>query len=122
MVTGLISLVFAVITIKCVLFGHGLEASILVIPVATLFAFTSLRAAMPGAPSGFGERDSASTVSSADLASLRTSGAIVDFVGTLPSLAFLAVESFLCLMHLIIRPTEKDPDKAGQSVKPRLEA
>ena len=32
-----------------------------VIPVATLFAFTSVRANMPGAPQGFGEPEKLST-------------------------------------------------------------
>ena len=41
--------------VKGVLMGKGQRAEILVIPVTTLFAFTTLRSTMPGAPESFGE-------------------------------------------------------------------
>lgn len=43
---------FATVSIMC---GYGLDVSVLVVPVATLFAITQLRGSMPGAPVGFGE-------------------------------------------------------------------
>lgn len=42
---------FATVSIIC---GYALDASVLVVPVATLFAITQLRSSMPGAPAGFG--------------------------------------------------------------------
>ena len=42
---------FATASIIC---GYKFDVSVLVVPVATLFAITSLRASMPGAPDGFG--------------------------------------------------------------------
>jgi len=39
----------------CILCGYGFDVSLLLVPVATLFAITQLRASMPGAPPGFGE-------------------------------------------------------------------
>lgn len=53
---GLITLVLIVLIITSVFFGFRQRAEILVAPVATVFAFTQLRASMPGAPAGFGER------------------------------------------------------------------
>ena len=34
--------------------GYNVDVAVLVIPVTTLFAFTSLRGSMPGAPAAFG--------------------------------------------------------------------
>jgi len=39
----------------CIICGDGFDVSLLLVPVATLFAITQLRASMPGAPPGFGE-------------------------------------------------------------------
>ena len=40
--------------ISTVFFNFKQRAEVLVVPVATLFAFTQLRASMPGAPVDFG--------------------------------------------------------------------
>lgn len=40
--------------ITSVFFGFRQRSEVMVIPVATLFAFTQLRQSMPGAPPGFG--------------------------------------------------------------------
>lgn len=37
-----------------VIFGFRQRGEVLVVPVATVFAFTQLRNSMPGAPAGFG--------------------------------------------------------------------
>lgn len=42
------------IVLKAVAFGYQIEGTVLVVPVATLFAFTSLRTSLPGAPAAFG--------------------------------------------------------------------
>jgi len=51
---GAISLVLLFITIKAMIFGYKVDVSVLLVPVATLFAFTTLRGSLPGVPSGFG--------------------------------------------------------------------
>lgn len=52
---GMITITFIMACIVSVFFGKGVRGDILVLPVATLFAFTQLRGTMPGAPNGFGE-------------------------------------------------------------------
>ncbi|EIM80600.1 uncharacterized protein STEHIDRAFT_142556 [Stereum hirsutum FP-91666 SS1] len=88
MVIWLITLCLLGIMVKGVIMGQGQRVEILVIPVSALFAFTSLRSTMPGAPGSF--------------------GAIIDFVGILPSLVFLALTSLLCLIPFIL---DTDPEK-----------
>jgi len=51
---GLITIILSLVMLTCVFFGFRQRGEVLVIPVATLFAFTQLRASMPGAPAGFG--------------------------------------------------------------------
>ncbi|KAI0034569.1 hypothetical protein K488DRAFT_83864 [Vararia minispora EC-137] len=51
---GMINLILLYIALKATFFGYAVDNAILVIPVTTLFAFTSLRASMPGAPTSFG--------------------------------------------------------------------
>jgi hypothetical protein len=53
--TGLITLILLLVMLTCVFFGFRQKGEVLVVPVATLFAFTQLRGSMPGAPAGFGE-------------------------------------------------------------------
>jgi hypothetical protein len=42
-------------TVTFVILGDRISPEVLGIPVATLFAFTSLRGTLPGAPPGFGK-------------------------------------------------------------------
>jgi hypothetical protein len=51
--SGLLTLMFLFVMV-CILCGYGFDVSLLLVPVATLFAITQLRASMPGAPPGFG--------------------------------------------------------------------
>ena len=53
---GLVTLMLLSATVATVILGRVVAKEILAIPVATLFAFTSLRGTLPGAPSGFGKR------------------------------------------------------------------
>ncbi|OCH92302.1 hypothetical protein OBBRIDRAFT_886342 [Obba rivulosa] len=71
-----VTLTFVIACVAAVFFGKGTRAEVLVLPIATLFAFTQLRGTLPGAPSGF--------------------GADIDFVGTLPCLALLT----FCIIRL----------------------
>ncbi|KAI0044311.1 hypothetical protein FA95DRAFT_1562371 [Auriscalpium vulgare] len=91
----LIDLVLMAIAIKAVVYGYKIEASVLLVPVATLFAFSSLRASMPGAPTSF--------------------GAVIDFVGTLPTLAYLLVTTVMCLMSFLMRHEDQSPNANGKS-------
>ena len=52
--SGLITIILMLVMIGTVFFNFKQKAEVLVIPVATLFAFTQLRDSMPGAPDGFG--------------------------------------------------------------------
>jgi hypothetical protein len=51
----MITIILLLVMLTCVFFGFRQKGEVLVIPVATLFAFTQLRGSMPGAPAGFGE-------------------------------------------------------------------
>ena len=51
---GLITLVLLLLMFTAVIFGFRQRGEVLVVPVATVFAFTQLRNSMPGAPAGFG--------------------------------------------------------------------
>ena len=53
---GTITLILLLVMLTCVFFGFRQKSEVLVVPVATLFAFTQLRGSMPGAPPGFGKR------------------------------------------------------------------
>ena len=52
--SGLITIILMLVMISTVFFNFKQRAEVLVVPVATLFAFTQLRASLPGAPAGFG--------------------------------------------------------------------
>lgn len=53
--TGLIAAVFLIMSIATVIYPyHEIFAEMFVVPVGALFAFTSVRANLPGAPDGFG--------------------------------------------------------------------
>ncbi|TDL16925.1 hypothetical protein BD410DRAFT_794837 [Rickenella mellea] len=82
-----ITLVLSTVMIKSVLFRYRQSASLLVVPVTTLFTFTQLRATMPGAPTTF--------------------GAIIDFASVLPCLAILVMASTLTLLIFLVRDPEK---------------
>jgi hypothetical protein len=52
-ISGLLTLMFMFVMVS-IMCGSGFDVSLLLVPVATLFAITQLRASMPGAPPGFG--------------------------------------------------------------------
>ena len=52
---GIITLILLLVMLTCVFSGFRQKSEILIVPVATLFAFTQLRGSMPGAPPGFGK-------------------------------------------------------------------
>jgi hypothetical protein len=50
----MITLILLLVMITTVFFGFRQKGEVLLLPVATVFAFTQLRQSMPGAPDGFG--------------------------------------------------------------------
>jgi len=58
---GVATIAFLWITVASWMWPEKVVKEMFVIPVATLFAFTSVRANMPGAPQGFGEPEKLST-------------------------------------------------------------
>ncbi|KAF8994989.1 hypothetical protein BDQ17DRAFT_1042938 [Cyathus striatus] len=81
----LITLIFVGSVMK-VMFGYKQPKEALGVPIATLFAFSSLRGTMPGAPSGF--------------------GAIMDFVGILPCLAIITIAGVVLFGYLVVSNSE----------------
>ncbi|KAH9949596.1 hypothetical protein B0H21DRAFT_688195 [Amylocystis lapponica] len=91
MAVWFITLIFIGACIVSVFFGKGMSASVLVLPPATLFAFTQLRGTLPGAPAGFG-----ATVF------------LSNFVGILPCLALLTFCSVFMTAIFLFRNPERD--------------
>ncbi|KAK0452150.1 uncharacterized protein EV420DRAFT_1559152 [Desarmillaria tabescens] len=69
----LITLAICLVMIMTIVFGFRQRNEIVVVPVATVFAFVQLRSTMPGAPDGFGD--------------------VLDFAGVLPCLVFLSISA-----------------------------
>ncbi|EMD37355.1 hypothetical protein CERSUDRAFT_83131 [Gelatoporia subvermispora B] len=88
MAIWMVTLTFVVAGVAAVVLGKGTRAEVLVLPVATLFAFTQLRGTLPGAPAGF--------------------GADIDFVGILPCLALLTLCSVFMTAIFLFRNPEKN--------------
>ncbi|KZT63814.1 hypothetical protein DAEQUDRAFT_760290 [Daedalea quercina L-15889] len=84
----LITIIFIMACIVAVFLGKGARSDFLVLPLATLFAFTQLRGTMPGAPSGF--------------------GANIDFIGVLPCLVLLTFSSVFMSAVFLFRNPEVD--------------
>ncbi|KAH9912882.1 hypothetical protein B0H21DRAFT_704132 [Amylocystis lapponica] len=91
MAVWLITLIFVGACVVSVFFGKGISACVLVLPPATLFAFTQLRGTLPGAPAGFG-----ATVF------------LGNFVGILPCLALLTFCSVFMTAIFLFRNPERD--------------
>ncbi|TFK46608.1 hypothetical protein OE88DRAFT_875349 [Heliocybe sulcata] len=92
----LVTLTFLATCIAVVFLHRSMSATVLVLPIATLFAFTQLRSTLPGAPTGF--------------------GADIDFVGILPCLAIITFCAVLMTgVFLFANPEKYDVD--GQIVQ-----
>jgi hypothetical protein len=55
------------ITVACMLWHEAVVKDMFILPLSALFAFTSVRANMPGAPQGFGELATTRTILSDSL-------------------------------------------------------
>jgi len=53
--SGLVSVVFLWITVAAIVWPEQVVKELFIIPITALFAFTSVRANLPGSPVGFGE-------------------------------------------------------------------
>ncbi|PBK99910.1 hypothetical protein ARMGADRAFT_523195 [Armillaria gallica] len=84
----LITLMICLVMIMTVGFGFQQRNEIVVVPVATVFAFTQLRSTMPGAPDGFGD--------------------ILDFVGVLPCLVLLSISAVTMVGIYVFTDPAKD--------------
>ncbi|KAK7039875.1 hypothetical protein R3P38DRAFT_493444 [Favolaschia claudopus] len=79
----LVTLAFLWVTVAAFVWDHEIVTEMFVVPIATLFAFTSVRANFPGAPSGF--------------------GAVVDYYGILPNLGLMTLSSAILLLRVLFR-------------------
>lgn len=102
------TIILVLVMATSVFFGYKQRPEVLLIPVATLFAFTQLRQSMPGAPDGFGMlimisfsriisylliflRGCCWQVSKSDRPGSTTNRLFADLVGLVPCLALLAL-------------------------------
>ncbi|KAK0477782.1 hypothetical protein IW261DRAFT_1484063 [Armillaria novae-zelandiae] len=86
----MVTLVICLIMIATVFFGFRQRNEIVVVPIGTVFAFTQLRASMPGAPDGFGD--------------------ILDFAGLLPCLVLLSI-SAITMVGIYLFADPDDPSR-----------
>ncbi|PBK68449.1 hypothetical protein ARMSODRAFT_1085393 [Armillaria solidipes] len=86
----LVTLMICLIMIATVIFGFRQRNEIVVVPIGTVFAFTQLRSAMPGAPDGFGD--------------------ILDFAGLLPCLVLLSI-SAVTMVGIYLFADPDDPSR-----------
>jgi len=92
----LVTLTFLATCVAVVFLHRSMSATVLVLPIATLFAFTQLRSTLPGAPTGF--------------------GADIDFVGILPCLAIITFCAVLMTGIFLFGNPEKY-DRENQSAQ-----
>ncbi|KAJ7073838.1 hypothetical protein C8F01DRAFT_1271747 [Mycena amicta] len=79
----LVTIAFLWITVAAFMWDSEIVKEMFVLPIGALFAFTSVRANLPGAPAGF--------------------GAIVDYYGILPNLALMTLCSAVLLIGVLYR-------------------
>ncbi|KAK0492440.1 hypothetical protein EDD18DRAFT_1108835 [Armillaria luteobubalina] len=90
MLIGMVTLMICLIMIATVFFRFQQWNEIVVVPIGTVFAFTQLRASMPGAPEGFGDT--------------------LDFVGLLPCLTLLSI-SAITMVGVYLFADPDDPTR-----------
>ncbi|TFY73266.1 hypothetical protein EWM64_g10745, partial [Hericium alpestre] len=100
MAMWLTNLILMAIMIKAIFFRYRVDATVLVVPVTTLFAFTQLRGTMPGAPGSF--------------------GTIIDFVGTLPTLAFMIMTTLFCLASFLLKADYSNKPAPRPAARPAI--
>ncbi|KAK0463389.1 hypothetical protein IW261DRAFT_1575742 [Armillaria novae-zelandiae] len=88
----MVTLMICLIMIATVFFRFRQRNEIVVVPIGTVFAFTQLRASMPGAPEGFGDT--------------------LDIVGLLPCLILLSI----CAISMVGVYLFADPDDPTRKV------
>ncbi|KAJ7176966.1 hypothetical protein C8R46DRAFT_47156 [Mycena filopes] len=91
----LVTIAFLWITVAAFVWDQEVVAEMFVLPIGTLFAFTSVRAGLPGAPDGF--------------------GAVVDYYGILPNLGLITLFTSVLLFGILYR-------RIAASLSPKDEA
>jgi len=79
----LVSVVFLWITVAAIVWPEQVVKELFIIPITALFAFTSVRANLPGSPVGF--------------------GANIDYVGVLPNMILITLSSATLLVTVLLR-------------------
>ncbi|KAJ7148490.1 hypothetical protein C8R43DRAFT_1009152 [Mycena crocata] len=82
----LVTIAFLWITVAAFIWNEDIVAEMFVLPIGALFAFTSVRSNLPGAPAGF--------------------GAVVDYYGILPNLGLMTLFSAILLFGVLYRRIE----------------
>ncbi|KAJ7834165.1 hypothetical protein B0H13DRAFT_1914229 [Mycena leptocephala] len=95
----LVTVAFLWITIAAFMWEENIVAEMFVLPIGALFAFTAVRANLPGAPAGF--------------------GAVVDYYGILPNLGLITLFSAILLFGILSRrilaaSRSRSPKKVAQ--------
>ncbi|KAF7366013.1 hypothetical protein MVEN_00477200 [Mycena venus] len=79
----LVTIAFLWITVAAFIWHHEIVTEMFVVPIATTFAFTSVRSNLPGAPAAF--------------------GAVIDYYGILPNLGLMTLFSAILLLGVLFR-------------------
>ncbi|KAG2014227.1 hypothetical protein CC2G_011064 [Coprinopsis cinerea AmutBmut pab1-1] len=97
----------AIVAASCVYANHQIYAEMFVVPIGALFAFTSIRSNLPGAPQGF--------------------GTVLDTFSIVPVLIITSVSSFVLLISVLykrIREAQSaerlSKESAGPDIKQEL--
>ncbi|KAJ6599830.1 hypothetical protein DFH09DRAFT_1128895 [Mycena vulgaris] len=86
---AIVSVILFGVTVDACLWGYKRRIEVLLLPVATLFAFTQLRQTLPGVPSG--------------------TGTILDYYVNLPCFFLLAASSILAILTIAWTGEEGEP-------------
>ncbi|KAJ7314635.1 hypothetical protein DFH08DRAFT_1041262 [Mycena albidolilacea] len=97
----LVTIAFLWITVAAFMWETDIVAEMFVLPVATLFAFTTVRSNFPGAPAGF--------------------GAVVDYYGILPNIGLITLFTAVLLFGVLYRRIATSISKmSNNSTVPRF--
>ncbi|KAJ7452716.1 hypothetical protein B0H11DRAFT_282987 [Mycena galericulata] len=91
---------FLCVTIAAISLDVEIVKEMFVLPIGALFAFTSVRANLPGAPPGFGDS--------------------VDYYGILPNLALITLFSAIMLLTVLFRRALKSEETKNKAQAPTL--
>ncbi|KAJ6585991.1 hypothetical protein B0H19DRAFT_1250735 [Mycena capillaripes] len=87
----LVTIAFLWVTVAAFIWPDEVVSEMFAVPIATLFAFTSVRANLPGAPTGF--------------------GAVIDYYGVLPNLGLITLFGAILLIGVLHRRIAEEHEK-----------